>query len=83
MLFRSVEAVRAGIPLEEILPAFTASTADVWRLAHKGRIGPGCDADLVFVDPASMCIEKVIARGRVYTQARGMRRGPDPEYPLQ
>jgi beta-aspartyl-dipeptidase (metallo-type) len=78
-----VEAVRAGIPLEEILPAFTASTADVWRLAHKGRIGPGCDADLVFVDPASMCIEKVIARGRVYTQARGMRRGPDPEYPLQ
>jgi beta-aspartyl-dipeptidase (metallo-type) len=64
-----VDAVGRGIPLEEMLPAFTACTADAWCLAHKGRIRPGCDADLVFVDPVTMCIKQVIARGRVYRRA--------------
>jgi beta-aspartyl-dipeptidase (metallo-type) len=81
LLHALVDTVRDGVPLEEILPSFTASTANAWHMTHKGRIAPGCDADLVFVDPASLGIERVIARGRVCrrgdSQAHSVRPSPD------
>lgn len=39
-----------GLPLERALPAFTSNVADLLRLAGKGRIGVGLDADLVALD---------------------------------
>lgn len=39
-----------GLPLERALPAFTSNVAALLRLPGKGRIAPGCDADLVALD---------------------------------
>jgi beta-aspartyl-dipeptidase (metallo-type) len=59
-------SVREGFPLSEVLAAFTSNTADAWKLGHKGRIAPGQDADLVFLDAGSLCISHVIARGELH-----------------
>jgi beta-aspartyl-dipeptidase (metallo-type) len=59
-----VGAVRGGLQLEEVLPSFTTCTAEAWHLPRKGRIEAGADADLLFVEPASLGVERVIARGR-------------------
>ncbi len=53
----------AGQPLERVLPAFTANVARLLRLARKGRLAPGCDADLVVLDEAG-AVRDVMARGR-------------------
>ena len=42
--------VARGLPLERALPAFTSNVADLLRLAGKGRIAVGGDADLVALD---------------------------------
>jgi beta-aspartyl-dipeptidase (metallo-type) len=55
--------VRSGHPLERVLPAFTSNVAGLLRLARKGRIEPGCDADLVVLDEQGG-IADVMARGR-------------------
>lgn len=52
-----------GVPLSTILPAFTANPARLLRLAQKGRIEVGADADLVILDPKGG-IQDVMARGR-------------------
>ena len=39
-----------GLPLERALPAFTSNPAALLRLAGKGRIAVGADADLVVLD---------------------------------
>jgi beta-aspartyl-dipeptidase (metallo-type) len=44
------ELVARGLPLERALPAFTSNVADLLRLAGKGRIAVGGDADLVALD---------------------------------
>ncbi|MEP0546061.1 MAG: beta-aspartyl-peptidase [Rhodothermales bacterium] len=45
------ELLRAGRPLEAVLPAFTSNVATLLRLSSKGRIAAGLDADLVVLDP--------------------------------
>ena len=40
----------AGVPLERVLPAFTKNPARLLRLARKGAIAVGADADLVVLD---------------------------------
>ena len=40
----------AGQPLERVLPAFTSNPARLLRLARKGSIAVGNDADLVALD---------------------------------
>lgn len=42
--------VARGLPLAEALPAFTSNPARLLRLAARGRIAAGADADLVALD---------------------------------
>lgn len=52
----------AGQPPERVLPAFTRNPARLLRLAGKGHIAVGADADLVALD-ANGGIEDVMANG--------------------
>lgn len=56
--------VRHGVPLETMLPLVTTNTARVLKLAGKGRIAEGGDADLVVLEQGSLTIRDVVARGR-------------------
>src|SRR6185437_5566963 len=44
------ELLRRGVPLERALPAFTSNPAHLLRLAAKGRVAVGADADLLVLD---------------------------------
>lgn len=60
------DAVRQeGIPLETALRTITSNVADHLRLSRKGRVREGNDADLVLVDPDTLEIQTVIARGQI------------------
>jgi beta-aspartyl-dipeptidase (metallo-type) len=65
-LFAEVrDAVRAErIPLETALLTVTSNPARILGLRGKGRIAEGADADLTLLDPRSLEIRGVIARGR-------------------
>lgn len=58
------DAVEKGLPFERLLPCFTANTAAVLKLAGKGKIEPGADADLLVIRKEPLEIVDVIARGR-------------------
>ncbi len=50
-LLATLQALLArGLPLAQALPAFTSNPARLLRLAGKGRIATGADADLVALD---------------------------------
>ena len=57
------ELMRAGRPLESVLPFFTSNVARLLRLPRKGRLAEGVDADLVVLDPDG-AVRHVMARGR-------------------
>lgn len=57
----------SGQPLERVLPAFTVNPARHLRLAGKGRIAVGADADLVVLDDNGG-ISDVMARGVWHVQ---------------
>lgn len=61
------ELVRRGVALQDALPAFTSNPADLLRLAGKGRIAVGADADLVVLDEA-LAARDVIVRGRPHVR---------------
>ena len=44
------ELLESGLPPADVLPAFTSNPAGLLRLARKGRIAAGADADLVVLD---------------------------------
>lgn len=52
-----------GSALERVLPAFTSNVARILRLADKGRIAVGADADLVVLDEKG-AVADVMALGR-------------------
>lgn len=56
-----------GVPLEQALPPFTSNPARLLRLAGKGHIAVGADADLVALDAAGNA-QLVIARGAIHLQ---------------
>jgi beta-aspartyl-dipeptidase (metallo-type) len=60
--------LRAGQPLERVLPAFTANPAALLRLERKGRLVADADADLVVLDEDGGVAE-VMARGRWHVRA--------------
>lgn len=64
-----------GLPLERALPAFTSNPATLLRLAGKGRIAVGMDADLVALDDDGLPFH--VWAGGVAQVAEGtiMRRG--------
>jgi len=51
-------------PLELLLPLVTCNTARVLCLKHKGRVQPGCDADLLLLREGSLELAGLLARGR-------------------
>lgn len=53
-----------GVPLETALRAITANPARILKLPGKGALAPGADADVVLLEPGSLVIRGVIARGR-------------------
>jgi beta-aspartyl-dipeptidase (metallo-type) len=61
------ELLGRGLDLGRILPPFTANVARVLRLARKGRIAPGADADLVVLDDAGK-VWDVMANGRWHVE---------------
>ena len=57
------ELLRTGLELGRILPMFTSNVAMLFRLAGKGVVAVGADADLVLLD-AEHRPSDVLARGR-------------------
>jgi beta-aspartyl-dipeptidase (metallo-type) len=57
--------VQHGFPLEVVLPLFTSNTAKALKLARKGQLCVGKDADVVVLTERSLEIREVIARGQV------------------
>ena len=57
------EAVSAGVPIEVALATVTRNAADQLRLAKKGRVEVGADADLVVLS-AELGVVHVFAGGR-------------------
>jgi beta-aspartyl-dipeptidase (metallo-type) len=53
-----------GMPIAEVLPLFTSNTATVLKLAGKGRLEAGKDADVIILRQDTLEIEHVFARGR-------------------
>jgi beta-aspartyl-dipeptidase (metallo-type) len=67
--------LQAGMPLAAALPPFTANPARLLRLAGKGRIEAGADADLVALD-ATGGAHTVIIRGEIHVRdGQALRRG--------
>ncbi len=67
--------VAGGMPLATALPAFTANPARLLRLAGKGRVEPGADADLVALN-ATGAVETVIIGGQIHVRdGQAVRRG--------
>lgn len=57
------ELLSSGIPLEQALAPFTSNAASLLRLAGKGRLAAGADADLAVLDGEGF-ITDVMAGGR-------------------
>src|SRR4051812_48998342 len=65
-----VAAVGEGWTVADLLPLVTANPARALRLPSKGALAPGCDADVIALDPAtSLEPVHVVARGRVVMRA--------------
>ncbi|MBO8155843.1 MAG: beta-aspartyl-peptidase [Bacillaceae bacterium] len=60
--------IEQRIPLEQAVRVVTSNPAKVLKLAQKGRIEEGKDADLVILDRGNMHIDTVIARGKIMVQ---------------
>ena len=69
------ELLESGLPPADVLPAFTSNPAGLLRLARKGRIAVGADADLVVLDRGHR-VSDVMARGRWHVRdGRALIRG--------
>jgi beta-aspartyl-dipeptidase (metallo-type) len=61
------EALARGMTLEAALPAFTANPARLLRLARKGRLAAGNDADIVILDEQQR-VQTVLVRGKIHVE---------------
>jgi beta-aspartyl-dipeptidase (metallo-type) len=53
------------VPLHTALKVVTSNPARILKLGGKGRLEAGADADVVLIEPGSLEIRSVVARGRV------------------
>lgn len=53
----------SGVAMEACLPFFTSNVAALMSFKNKGRLTPGCDADLLILDPKKR-IKHVMAHGQ-------------------
>ena len=53
-----------GVPLETALQVVTSNPARILKLRGKGGLAAGADADLTLLDPKSLEVRGVIAKGR-------------------
>lgn len=53
------------IPLETAIRAVTANPARILKLPAKGRIEPGCDADLCLLSDQTLKLDTVFCKGRL------------------
>jgi beta-aspartyl-dipeptidase (metallo-type) len=58
-----------GVPLETALQVVTANPARLYKLAGKGHLAPGMDADIVLLDPRDLTVHTVVAKGRLLMKA--------------
>jgi len=56
--------LEGGFTLEQVLPLATKNTAKVLQLESKGCLEGGKDGDLLVLDPSSLELREVIARGK-------------------
>ncbi len=56
--------LEGGFSLEQVLPFATKNTAKILQLRSKGCIEVGKDGDLLVLDPESLELREVIARGK-------------------
>jgi beta-aspartyl-dipeptidase (metallo-type) len=79
------ELLRRGLPLERVLPAFTSNVADLLRLAQKGSVRVGADADFIVLDDDGG-IRDVLVGGLWHVRnSQSLRRGsfePIPSAPF-
>ncbi len=61
------------IPLEIALRAITSNPAKILKLAQKGRIAPGMDADLCLLNQDTLDVETVIAKGKVMVDKKDVK----------
>jgi beta-aspartyl-dipeptidase (metallo-type) len=76
-LFRKFSDIlrREILPVETAVRVFSTNAADFYKLAGKGRIGPGRDADLIVLDK-DLGLSEVFARGRrMVSRGRVIARG--------
>jgi beta-aspartyl-dipeptidase (metallo-type) len=59
------EALARGLSLAAVLPAFTTNPAKLLRLARKGTVAAGHDADLVVLDESHRA-DTVVVRGEIH-----------------
>ncbi len=59
---------REDIPLETALRAVTANPARILKLEKKGRLQPGCDADLCLLTEDGLKLHTLIAKGKIMVQ---------------
>ncbi|MDN5319152.1 MAG: hypothetical protein PWR00_1115 [Thermovirga sp.] len=56
------------VSVEEAFKLVTSNVADLLGLKHKGRITPGCDADILVLEEESFNILALIAKGKVLVE---------------
>lgn len=57
-------AVARGVALQDALRPVTRTPAEVFRLAGKGRLAVGLDADVLLLTPGSLAVSGLLAGGR-------------------
>ena len=78
-LYREVRdaILKEKVDITQALRTVTANPAALLKLARKGRIAVGCDADLVLVRQEDLQIHTVLAKGRRMVQkGTAVRKGP-------
>ncbi|KAL4437512.1 hypothetical protein ABPG77_003493 [Micractinium sp. CCAP 211/92] len=62
-------------PLEEVLPLLTSNPARILQLSSSGRLAVGCRADVLLLEPATIELRYVVARGEMVLTPEWVRGG--------